>query len=439
MDTKNQKKNSPCDNVLKRTFNHVDPDSSSDEEIIVDHADSWPRFLLMKSKTEERSLAKLSPFAIQKGIEGIAGTPTSVRKLRSGEILVEVNKRPHSDNLLRATTFVNCPVAVCAHKTLNNRKGVIRSIDLKDCDEQEVIEELKSQGVVDAKRISVKRNGSVVRTGTLILTFALPSLPPCVKCGYLSVRVDPYIPNPLRCFNCQQFGHHRNNCRRRAVCPKCGSLDHNEASCTGTPQCVNCKGAHSAFSRDCPEWVREKEIQKIKCTNNISFMEAKKIVSVSRPETTYAQVVKENTQVVKKPKVTSVGCQTTTTWLFSEKYSQLEEAGQTAPSGQSAPASTTTAVNTNPEVCGQLGNKSATKIVRPGGSRPVAPPKAQCVVGTKGKISTTTTTTNKSQKPKVSGREKKGNGIHQMRIDRVELEIHAGEESMDFVPDSMPP
>ena len=35
-------------------------------------------------------------------------------------------------------------------------------------------------------------------------------------------KVGQYIPNPLRCYKCQKYGHDEDNCGGREVCGKCG-------------------------------------------------------------------------------------------------------------------------------------------------------------------------------------------------------------------------
>ena len=43
----------------------------------------------------------------------------------------------------------------------------------------------------------------------------------------MQVKVDVYIPNPLRCYNCQVFGHHENKCGRHAASAvKLNIVDH---------------------------------------------------------------------------------------------------------------------------------------------------------------------------------------------------------------------
>ena len=67
------------------------------------------------------------------------------------------------------------------------------------------------QGVTDVRRITVRRNGVTKLTNTYALTFNSPNLPTVAKIGFMQVKVDVYIPNPLRCYHCEVFGHHKKN------------------------------------------------------------------------------------------------------------------------------------------------------------------------------------------------------------------------------------
>ena len=81
--------------------------------------DNWPKFIVVKSASEERPLIKLSPFAAQKGFQAIAGTLKSTKRLRDGSFLVECSRKTQAENLLKTVHFVDRPVHVSVHKTLN--------------------------------------------------------------------------------------------------------------------------------------------------------------------------------------------------------------------------------------------------------------------------------------------------------------------------------
>lgn len=276
---------------------------------------TWPRFLVIESQDPLRPMNKLSPFVISKAISGLAGEPKSVKKLGSGQLLVEVDKKSHSDNLLKSTKFVDVPVVVSPHRSMNTCRGVVRSRDLEGSDEVEMVSNLKPQGVVAAKRISIRRNGEQILTNTYILTFGSPNLPTSIKAGFVNIPVSPFIPNPLRCFKCQRFGHHKDNCKRNAVCARCGQEGHDDPDCRNELKCANCKSNHCAYSKECPQWLKEKEIQRIRTTDNITFPEARKVVEARSSNATTGQSYATVTKSAAKPSTMSVSCQTDHTWL----------------------------------------------------------------------------------------------------------------------------
>ena len=180
------------------------------------------------------------------------------------------------------------------HKTLNSCKGIIRDRMLKHETEENITEYLKTQGVTACKRFTIKKDGNLIETNTLLLTFNTTTLPKSLKNFYRIIPVEVYIPNPLRCFNCQRFGHHENGCPELpgSVCEKCGlgDFDHHTNACKNEAKCVNCHKNHQSKSNQCEIWKKEKEIMKIKVTQKITYLEAKKIQE-NQPEITFAKVV----------------------------------------------------------------------------------------------------------------------------------------------------
>ena len=61
------------------------------------------------------------------------------------------------------------------------------------------------------------------------------------------------------------------------MCRKCGSRDHISGACNEVEKCVNCGGGHVSTSRECPKFLEEVAIIKIKIDRGVSFPEAKKI------------------------------------------------------------------------------------------------------------------------------------------------------------------
>ena len=213
---------------------------------------------------EEKAVTSLSPFIIEKQIESIIGTPKSVKKLKNKTLLVETCRKSQTESLLKVSTFFGLRVSVSEHQSLNSSKGIIRDGMLKGEIEEEIVDYLREQGVTACKRFKIKKDHDTVETNTLLLTFNSINVPKSLKIFYRVVPVDIYVPNPLRCFNCQRFGHHENNCPvdLGSVCANCGagSHDHHTSACKNKPKCVNCGKEHVSRSNQCEIWKKEKKL-----------------------------------------------------------------------------------------------------------------------------------------------------------------------------------
>jgi hypothetical protein len=311
-----KQKHSPDETEVKRAkVNSSSRDDTSSAIADVEQSEHWPKFLIIQGvdNGEERNsaLAKLSPFVIEKTIQGCIGSAVQIKKLRSGQLLVEVSRRTQAENLLKLTQFASLPVSVSPHRGLNTCRGVIRSSELAGMDPDELVTELKKFHVSKADRIFITKNNERKPTNTLILTFNIPTLPTFLAVAYLHIKVEPYIPSPLRCYRCQRYGHHQGTCKRNPACFKCGSTEHNHTNCSNTPKCLSCEGEHPANFSRCPVWLREKEICKIKVLEKLSYPEARARVEGMQPTAgtsrSYASAL------ASKPKMYSVSTQTEVT------------------------------------------------------------------------------------------------------------------------------
>ena len=261
----------------KRKLNSV-PDSDDDSTSTIR---SFAKFLVVEPVDRDVPI-KFSIFAIHKFASCAIGAVVSAKLLRSGDILVEVASRAQYDCAMALTMWVDVPVKVSEHRRLNTSRGIIRCRDLRDCSDDEILEALQPGGVTAIKRISISRNGKSELTNTMILTFKFPTPPKKIKVAYMSIPVELYIPNPLRCYKCQKYGHSQTACSRTPVCARCSKPGHDDKDCRDNEHCINCNGDHPAFSRDCPEWRRQRDITRLKFEKNVSFAEAQQLLKQSQ-------------------------------------------------------------------------------------------------------------------------------------------------------------
>ncbi|GFU05669.1 RNA-directed DNA polymerase from mobile element jockey [Trichonephila clavipes] len=199
---------------------------------------------------------------------GIGGEPKSVKKLRSGDLLIQTSSAVQTKSFLLAKSFLDSPANITPHKSLNSSRGVTFEPD-----------DLTTS---DAKSL---------RDSLIRVSFRLPNT---IKAGYLNCKIRPYIPNPLRCFKCQRFGHSQTSCRGQLTCSRCVSVGHSSTDCTLEPKCVNCTQSHPSDSKLCQKWKIEKQIQEIKINKNISYFEARRLL-VPQLTQTYAQTARPST------------------------------------------------------------------------------------------------------------------------------------------------
>ncbi|GFW10275.1 uncharacterized protein TNCV_4812431 [Trichonephila clavipes] len=230
----------------------------------IDQISNNTRYLLLALPSNEMS--NKSPFAVHKDLIGIGGEPKTVKRLRSGDLLIETNSAIQTKSFLLAKTFLNYHFIVTPHKYLNSCRGVISEPDLLTTSESEILKGFSDQKVIQIRRITIKKNTTVFPTKHLILKFNSPNLPTSIKAGYLNCKIRPYIPNPLRCFKCQRFGHSQTACRGQLTCSRCASVGHASTYCILEPKYFNCSQPHTALSKLCPNSTQTDEnITKINC------------------------------------------------------------------------------------------------------------------------------------------------------------------------------
>ncbi|XP_055939444.1 uncharacterized protein LOC129969061 [Argiope bruennichi] len=258
------------------------------------HFDSF--FVIKRVSDKNDTFNSVSPFLVQKAISATVGEVASIRKMRSGDLLVEVCSKKQAQQIIKLKALATIPVTVCSHASLNYSKGVITCGELFNVPIEEITKELSSQGVTHVRQITIRRDGQLLPTKHFILTFHSHQLPEYICAGYIKLPVRPYIPNPLRCFQCQRFGHSKTNCRGTITCARCAEKGHDCQQCTAPEKCTNCNGNHTSYSRLCERWQLEKRIVATKIKENISYPEARRkvLAQTPKPGLSYASAVQKS-------------------------------------------------------------------------------------------------------------------------------------------------
>ena len=92
-------------------------------------ADHFPRFIVIKSNIQEKTITTLSPFVIEKQIEADI-LQKQLKSERTKHSLLKPAEK-YKKISIKMTTFFNLPVTVLKHHTLITLKGIIRDRTLR--------------------------------------------------------------------------------------------------------------------------------------------------------------------------------------------------------------------------------------------------------------------------------------------------------------------
>lgn len=263
-----------------------------------------PKYLVMRRIGEGSTMKGVSPFLIHRAIESVAGKVQKTNALRSGDLLIQTQDAKQANKLVKLIALNSeVKVDISEHERLNKVRGVIRCRELIGISNDEILFEMQDQYISEIRRLTRKENGVEIEIGTYFLTFSTTTLPDYVNIGFIRCSVKPYIPSPLRCFNCLKLNHSKENCRNSSrLCSNCGDsyhIDDDNQKCEKPPKCVNCFGLHNSLDKSCPKYIESREINRIKVVEQVSYREANNIyksrnpLSFNRP---FSSLFKNNSQ-----------------------------------------------------------------------------------------------------------------------------------------------
>lgn len=254
---------------------------------------------------------------------------------------VTVANERQANCLLRVKKMGEYPVQVIKHSTRNQVKGVFY-------DKEEVLKDLSLDAVTlgvrecngDVEVVKVEKLGKVGHMYKVILE--CQDMPRRITVGVgLAYPLDVFVPPPMRCFKCQEYGHYARSCRPRTPhrCQRCGvaydgghdydkckanncDSAHCFKKCTQKASCVNCKGEHASGDKTCPEQVFQKEKARLHYRQQMPWKQAEMAAMAQLKGQNYAtQVVAPTTGAVMKASTTSREAETN----IGKRLDTLEE------------------------------------------------------------------------------------------------------------------
>ena len=214
---------------------------------------------ILLTRQDGKSFRYSNPFAIARNLKAVWPQQNTAKVIQSGKILISTEQIDQSRAWLAVTSFIGKPVeAQLAHRMMSVQ-GLIHAPELCEMTDQEILDELASQGVCEVQRLrsSTEQPNPLIR-----LRFVGLQLPARLTCGYLSVRVKAWVDVPRQCRKCWRHGHPERSCRSRVtICGRCSAEDqHATSECQQPFKCARCHGPHTTWDRRaCPVWAAVKK------------------------------------------------------------------------------------------------------------------------------------------------------------------------------------
>ena len=143
-----------------------------------------PRFIVISPLSDQPPLSSFSVFLLKKAIDSISTAYEYITQLREGNLLILVKSQKVADLFLSKKTLSNiCPISVTLHSSLNSSKGTVYAPCLINVPENEIVQEMRSQGITEVFKFKKTVDGNQRPTGLVLLTFDLFRPPKTVDIG----------------------------------------------------------------------------------------------------------------------------------------------------------------------------------------------------------------------------------------------------------------
>lgn len=168
-----------------------------------------------------------------------------------------------------------------------NTVGVIRGLPLDITIDDIRLNHECTEQLIHAERIT-RWNASEKRaesTETIKLTFRSKNLPDKIKIYDILSKLDYYVPNPIFCVKCLNYGHKQKYCKGVERCNTCAANLPNDLqkeegqihTCDNIANCKHCGPGHKSNDyKLCNERKRQIKINKYMVVEKVSYIESVK-------------------------------------------------------------------------------------------------------------------------------------------------------------------
>uniref|UniRef100_A0A1L8D7H7 Uncharacterized protein n=1 Tax=Nyssomyia neivai TaxID=330878 RepID=A0A1L8D7H7_9DIPT len=205
----------------------------------------------------------------------------------TAQCLLRQKNNTQAEKLQSIKAIGDCEIKISLSTAQNTCKAIVYDSDMIHWDKEKLLDGLADQGVTAIRNVTSRLRNNIhpdsscnaerTSTPTFIVTFNRPTPPQHLKVGWLTIPTQEYVPEPIRCFQCQRYGHFRASCESTAICSRCSEPEHRPGPCKQGHKCINCGGSHSAAWKGCPVYKEEREIRKVGYRLKIPLSAAKKI------------------------------------------------------------------------------------------------------------------------------------------------------------------
>lgn len=250
-------------------------------------------------ESEKRNIGRLH--AIRVGhflhsIESIKNSILNINAIGINKIKILLKDFRSANDLINHRVLKENGLIAYIPRFFVERKGLIRSIDTM-FDETYLKNKIEANNMCKVSKIK-RLTRKIVDNGVtkevprqlVSISFLGTALPREVVINSCIFPVEPFIYPVIQCYKCLRYGHMQQQCKGTNRCKDCG--EGHEGECPFLSKCIHCgSDNHSAISRECPEYKKQRHIKEIMANHNVSFKEA---LSVQNNPSSYANITTGN-------------------------------------------------------------------------------------------------------------------------------------------------